>query len=70
MSSAFVGTPFGGIPKQDSYKVIGIFNTGFYEFNQNFVYLTLSDTLSLFEKNKDEQNFEIYLTDPMKAKHV
>ena len=67
MSSAFVGTPFGGIPKQDSYKVIGIFNTGFYEFDQNFVYLTLSDTLSLFEKNKDEQNFEIYLTDPMKA---
>ena len=67
MSSAFVGTPFGGVPKQDSYRVIGIFNTGFYEFDQNFVYLTLSDTLSLFEKNKDEQNFEIYLTDPMKA---
>ena len=52
MSSAFVGTPFGGIPKQDTLFIIGIFRTGFYEFDQNFVFLTLSDTLIFFDKNK------------------
>ena len=36
MSSAFVVTPFGGLPKQESLIIAGIFNTGFYEFDHNF----------------------------------
>ena len=67
MSSAFVTTPFGGVPKQETLTVAGIFNTGFYEFDQNFVFLNLSDALSIFDKNEYEQNLEIYLKDPMKA---
>ena len=67
MSSAFVATPFGGVPKQETFKIAGIFNTGFYEFDQNFVFLNLSDALSLFDKEKHEQNIEIYLKDPMNA---
>ena len=67
MSSAFVSTPFGGLPKQDTLTVAGIFNTGFYEFDQNFVFLNLSDALSLFDKESYDQNLEIYLSDPMKA---
>ena len=39
MSSAFVSTPFGGFPKQtETYIISGIFRTGFYEFDQNFVF--------------------------------
>ena len=30
MSSSFVATPFGSLPKQENFKVAGIFNTGFY----------------------------------------
>ncbi len=67
MSSAFVTTPFGGVPKQETLIVAGIFNTGFYEFDQNFVFLNLSDALSIFDKDIHEQNLEIYLKDPMKA---
>ena len=67
MSSAFIATPFGGLPKQETMMVTGIFNTGFYEFDQNFVFLNLSDALSLFDKNEYEQNLEIYLKNPMKA---
>ena len=29
MSSAFVATPLGNLPKQENFKVAGIFNTGF-----------------------------------------
>ena len=67
MSSAFVATPFGGLPKQETLIVTGVFNTGFYEFDQNFVFLNLSDALSIFDKEEYDQNLEIYLTNPMKA---
>ena len=67
MSSAFVATPFGGLPKQETLTIAGVFNTGFFEFDQNFVFLNLSDALSIFDKEMYEQNLEIYLSDPMKA---
>ena len=67
MSSVFIGTPFGGIPKQETFTVAGIFNSGFYEFDQNFVFLNLKDALAIFDKNIYDQNLELYLQDPMKA---
>jgi lipoprotein-releasing system permease protein len=67
MSSTFVTTPFGGLPKQENFIVTGIFNTGFNEFDENFVFLNLSDTLSIFDKNKNEPNLEIYIEKPMLA---
>ncbi len=70
MSSAFVTTPFGGMPKQETLTVAGVFNTGFYEFDQNFVFLNLSDALSLFDKDEHEQNLEVYLKNPMKADDI
>jgi len=67
MSSVFIATPFGGLPKQETFTIAGVFNTGFYEFDQNFVFLNLFDALSIFDKEEHEQNLEIYLKDPMKA---
>ncbi len=67
MSSTFISTPFGGFPKQETFYISGIFRTGFYEFDQNFVFLDLSNALSIFDKNYKDQNLEIYLDDPMKA---
>ena len=67
MSSAFVSTPFGGLPKQETFIISGIFNTGFYAFDQNFIFLNLSDALSIFDKVESDQNLEIYIGNPMKA---
>ena len=67
MSSSFIMTPFGGMPKQETFVIAGIFNTGFYEFDQNFVFLNLSEALSIFDKSVEDKNIEIYLQDPMKA---
>ncbi len=67
MSSSFIATPLGGFPKQDTFTISGIFRTGFYEFDQNFVFLNLTDALSIFDKDENDQNLEIYLQDPMKA---
>ncbi len=67
MSSAFIATPLGSLPKQENFKVAGVFNTGFLEFDQNIIFLTIEDTLSIFDKEKKDQNIEIYLKDPLKA---
>ncbi len=67
MSSAFVTTPFGGLPKQETLTVAGIFNTGFYEFDQNFVFLNISDALSIFNKDEKDKNLNIYIENPMQA---
>ncbi len=67
MSSAFVNTPIGGAPKQETYLVNGIFNSGFLEFDQNLVFINLDDAISLFDKKKEDLNSEIYLKDPLKA---
>ena len=67
MSSIFINTPFGGVPKQENYKIVGIFNSGFYEFDQNMIFINLEDSLSLFDKNPRDLSLEIYLPDPMNA---
>ena len=67
MSSSFIDTPLGSLPKQENFEVAGIFNTGFLEFDQNIIYLNIDDALSLFNKEKKDQNIEIYLDDPLQA---
>ena len=67
MSSAFVATPLGNLPKQENFKIAGIFNTGFIEFDQNIIFLNVNDALSIFDKDFKDQNIEIYLNDPLKA---
>jgi len=67
MSSAFVATPLGSLPKQETFSVAGTFTTGFLEFDQNIVFLVIDDALSIFDKEKKDLNIEIYLKDPLKA---
>tara|TARA_Y100000591_G_scaffold309274_1_gene310443 strand:- start:611 stop:1843 length:1233 start_codon:yes stop_codon:yes gene_type:complete len=67
MSSSFVATPLGNLPKQENFSVAGIFNTGFLEFDQNIIFLNIGDSLSIFDKQNKDQNVEIYLKDPLKA---
>ncbi len=67
MSSAFVATPMGNLPKQQNFRIAGIFNTGFLEFDQNIVFLNIDDALAIFDKEKGDQNLEIYLENPLKA---
>ena len=67
ISTSLINTPFGGVPKQDNYLISGIFNSGFYEFDQNLVFLNLKDALSIFDKSDYDLRLEIYLEKPLKA---
>ena len=66
MSSAFVATPLGSLPKQEIFKVAGIFNTGFIEFDQNIIFLNINDALSIFDKEYSDLNIEIFIEDGLK----
>ena len=67
MTSSFIMTPLGSLPKQENFKIAGIFNTGFLEFDQNVIFLNIEDVLSIFDKESKDQNIEIYLRNPLKA---
>ena len=66
MSSAFVATPFGTLPKQENFKIAGIFNT-FVDLIRISSFKHTDDALSIFDKNTNDQNLEIYLKDPLEA---
>ena len=67
MSSALISTPLGSLPKQETYKIVGIFNSGFLEYDSSVVFLNIDETLFLFNKDIKDLNIEIYLKDPLKA---
>ena len=67
MSSSFISTPLGSVPLQESFKIAGVFSTGFLEFDQNIVYLNIEDALSIFDKERKDLNIEIYLDNPLEA---
>ena len=67
VSSSFIDTPFGSIPRQDSFTIVGFFNSGFYEFDQNLIYLELNDTRTIFNKENEIIDLEVFLEDPFLA---
>ena len=58
VSSSFVDTPFGSVPKQDNFEVVGFYNSGFYEFDQNLIYLELNDSRSIFNLDEGKVDLE------------
>ena len=64
VSSSFVDTPFGSVPKQENFLIAGIFNSGFYEFDQNLIYIELNDSKSIFERDEGSVDLELFLKDP------
>ncbi len=67
VSSSFIDTPFGSIPMQDNFRIAGLFNSGFYEFDQNLIYLELNDSRSIFDKLDGSVDLEVFLKNPFLA---
>jgi lipoprotein-releasing system permease protein len=41
-------TPFGTVPKYNRFHVVGIFNSGFFDYDANWAFVRLSDAQKLF----------------------
>ena len=59
MSPAGIQTLVGTLPKQETFKIISIFDSGLSEFNENIAYINLETLENFFNKKKREQIFRI-----------
>lgn len=60
-------TPFGVMPKAPRFRVTGIFNSGFYDYDANWGFVTLGAAQSLAGIGDLVSLLEVRLHDPLKA---
>ena len=64
MSSSGIETIIGSLPKQKTFTVTSIFESGLVDFDNNIIFLNL-DTLEEFANlSENDRNLEIYLKNP------
>ena len=66
MSPSGVQTIIGDLPKQETYIVDSIFDSGLNDFDLNIAFININDLEGLFDLSKKERNLEIYLKNPKK----
>ena len=64
MSPAGIQTLVGTLPKQETFKVISIFDSGLSDYNENIAYINLKTLETFFNKKKDNRFLEIYFENP------
>jgi lipoprotein-releasing system permease protein len=63
-------TPFGLVPKYARFKVAGIFNSGFYDYDSSWAFIRLSDAQQLFGLGDLVSVIEFKIDDIYKAGEV
>ena len=64
MSPNGIETIMGSLPKQETYIVDSLFESGMLEFDQNVAFINIRDLENLFNLDKDDRFVEIYLKKP------
>ncbi|MGA8491448.1 MAG: FtsX-like permease family protein [Terriglobales bacterium] len=63
-------TPFGMVPKYDRFRVVGIFNSGFYDYDSSWALTRLSDAQRLFGLGDLVSVIEFKVDDIYKADQI
>ena len=69
MSSSGVETIIGNLPKQKTFTVISIFDSGLADFDNNIIFLNLETLEEFSNLSKDDRNLEVYLKNPQKIEN-
>ncbi|WP_440914271.1 lipoprotein-releasing ABC transporter permease subunit [Candidatus Pelagibacter sp.] len=64
MSPSGVQTIIGSMPKQKTFIINSIFNSGLAEFDNNIAFIELNVLEEFFGYDRNERNLEIYLKNP------
>jgi len=64
ISSAGIETIIGNLPKQQTFIVNSIFDSGFSEFDHNVAFINLDYLEDFFNLDESSRNLEVYLKDP------
>lgn len=62
--------PAGLMPKSKSFRVVALFNTGMYEYDSKFAYVSLKSAQSLFGLNNSVTGIEYKIKNPDNASTV
>jgi lipoprotein-releasing system permease protein len=63
-------TPFGMVPKYNRFRVVGIFNSGFYDYDSSWAFTRLSDAQQLFGLGDLVSVLEFKVDDIYKADEI
>ncbi len=63
-------TPFGIVPKYKRFKVVGTFSSGFYDYDSNWAFISLSDAQRLFDLGDVVSVLEFKVDDIYKAPEI
>ena len=69
MSSAGMETIIGNLPKQKTFLVSSIFESGMVEFDNNIAFINLKTLEEFFNLRKKDRNLEIYLKNPQNIEY-
>ncbi|MBN1382101.1 MAG: lipoprotein-releasing ABC transporter permease subunit [Deltaproteobacteria bacterium] len=67
VSPMVVATPFGTVPRIKKFMVVGIFDSGFYEYDSGLAFISLKDSQDLMNMNDAVTGIEIKVVDIYKA---
>ena len=69
MSSTGIETIIGNLPKQKTFLVSSIFESGMAEFDNNIAFINLKTLEEFFNLNVEDRNLEIYLNNPQNIEY-
>lgn len=63
-------TPVGQIPRSRPYRVVGLFQSGVYDYDQTFTFVSLREAQQLAGMTERVMGIEVWLTNPDEAPRV
>ena len=69
MSSAGMETIIGNLPKQKTFVITSIFESGMLEFDNNIAFINLETLEEFFNLNRKDRNLEIFLKNPQNIEY-
>ena len=70
MSPAGIETIIGNLPKQETFIIRSIFDSGLADFDRNIAFINLDTLENFFGLKKKDRNLEIYLNNPSKIEAI
>ncbi len=63
-------TPLGMAPKREQFRVVGIFTSGYYEYDTSFAYISISSAQRFFGMDDVVTGIEVKVEDVYRAREV
>ena len=70
MSPAGIETIIGSLPKQETFIISSIFDSGLADFDANIAFINLDTLENFFDLKKEKRNLEIYLNNPSNINEI